>query len=280
MPFPVAAAIAGGSALAGGAIQAASTARQNRLSRDFSREMYDKQYRDSIALWTRQNDYNSPQAQMQRFKAAGLNPNLIYGQGNSGNAGSIPTPDVQAAQFRVPEIGNAVSAAGSEIAQYIDYEIKLAQLDNFKTQNTVLEEEAVLKRAQALSLGTGAARTQFDLDFETEMRPVSADARREQLRKTKAEADLILNNDERAAAMNAQTITESIERVLNLKAQRAVTKQDEIRIRTQIEGVRKDNRLKQFDIELKRLGIQPGDPLWMRLVAQYIAGGKLNPFKN
>lgn len=35
-----------------------------------------------------QNEYNSPQNQMARFKAAGLNPNLIYGQGNPGNQSS------------------------------------------------------------------------------------------------------------------------------------------------------------------------------------------------
>jgi len=32
-----------------------------------------------------QNAYNSPSAQMARFKSAGLNPNLVYSQGNPGN---------------------------------------------------------------------------------------------------------------------------------------------------------------------------------------------------
>lgn len=32
-----------------------------------------------------QNAYNTPQQQMSRFQQAGLNPNLIYGQGNPGN---------------------------------------------------------------------------------------------------------------------------------------------------------------------------------------------------
>lgn len=36
----------------------------------------------------RQNKYNSPASQMERYRAAGLNPNLIYGQGNSGNQAS------------------------------------------------------------------------------------------------------------------------------------------------------------------------------------------------
>lgn len=38
---------------------------------------------NNIALWNMQNAYNTPKAQMARFKEAGLNPNLIYGQTNT-----------------------------------------------------------------------------------------------------------------------------------------------------------------------------------------------------
>jgi hypothetical protein len=46
----------------------------------------------NIEFWKMQNQYNTPAAQMQRLKDAGLNPNLIYGSspaGASGSAGSI-----------------------------------------------------------------------------------------------------------------------------------------------------------------------------------------------
>lgn len=54
-------------------------------------------YQNDLALqnWNRENAYNSPEAQMQRYLAAGLNPNLVYGAGaSSGNAGNIGTPTV------------------------------------------------------------------------------------------------------------------------------------------------------------------------------------------
>lgn len=44
---------------------------------------------NNINLWNMQNEYNTPKNQMLRFKEAGLNPNLIYGQTNT--AGSIAT---------------------------------------------------------------------------------------------------------------------------------------------------------------------------------------------
>lgn len=47
-----------------------------------------------------QNEYNTPSNQMQRFKDAGLNPHLIYGQGTNGNQSS-PTalPDQKLPDF-------------------------------------------------------------------------------------------------------------------------------------------------------------------------------------
>lgn len=44
----------------------------------------------SIEQMNYMNLYNSPAAQMARFKAGGLNPNLIYGQGNPGNQSGTP----------------------------------------------------------------------------------------------------------------------------------------------------------------------------------------------
>lgn len=54
----------------------------------------------NVDMWKMQADYNSPQSQMQRFAEAGLNPNLIYGQGSNGNMSSAPEQGVpQAPDF-------------------------------------------------------------------------------------------------------------------------------------------------------------------------------------
>jgi len=54
---------------------------ENQKARDFSLEM-----------WNKTNEYNSPQAQMDRFVSAGLNPNLIYGDGASTLAQYVGSP--------------------------------------------------------------------------------------------------------------------------------------------------------------------------------------------
>ena len=51
-----------------------------------SLKLMDKQYDMDERAWQRVQDYNTPMMQMKRLKEAGLNPALMYGQGNTGNA--------------------------------------------------------------------------------------------------------------------------------------------------------------------------------------------------
>ena len=39
-------------------------------------------YNRQKEFWNMQNEYNTPTKQVERLKAAGLNPALMYGQGN------------------------------------------------------------------------------------------------------------------------------------------------------------------------------------------------------
>lgn len=143
MPAPlVLPLIAAGASIAGQAINAGTTSATNQSQLSYAREMYDKQRADALADWDRQNKFNSPAAQMARFKEAGLNPNLIYGQMSnapavrSSTAGSYnPTPPQV-------DLGNTANMA---IGQYYDTQLKAAQIDNLKTQGSVLEQESILK---------------------------------------------------------------------------------------------------------------------------------------
>lgn len=73
----------------------------------------------------KQNAYNTPAAQMQRFTDAGLSPNLIYSQGSGGtqqSAASFATPqvDMKLSPMQIPEV----------LGQYQDFELKRNQIDN------------------------------------------------------------------------------------------------------------------------------------------------------
>jgi hypothetical protein len=73
----------------------------NRAQKRTNLEMYDRQRADALADWNRQNQYNAPEAQMKRFKEAGLNPHLIYGQMTT--AQPIKTPDAKSPNYVAPQ---------------------------------------------------------------------------------------------------------------------------------------------------------------------------------
>ena len=73
--------IAGAASLGSTLVNAFSSGNMNKKNRNWQEKM-----------WHMNNEYNTPIMQMQRFKEAGLNPHLIYGQGNSGNSSMASLP--------------------------------------------------------------------------------------------------------------------------------------------------------------------------------------------
>jgi len=80
----------------------------NALQDRRNRELYQMQRADALSDWNMQNAYNSPSQQMQRFKEAGLNPNLIYGQMT--NSPVVRSTEAKPADYVAPQIkGNPVA---------------------------------------------------------------------------------------------------------------------------------------------------------------------------
>lgn len=278
-PMSVAALIGAGSQVGGGLLGSLMTGRQNRRSMDFSREMYERQYRDAIEFWNMQNAYNAPIAQMNRFTRAGLNPNLIYGQGNSGNAGSIPVPSVERPQFDVPPIGQSIADAGQS------YMNAIYDLDIKATQKLLLDAQINDVKAATLNKNANTARTitsdeagKFDLGLKKEVRSITVEGMKEALRKQRIDNSTTLNRDAREAALNSSHLKEAVERMLTMQSERASKAVDRKRaladidrIRKQIEQMDKDGRLKDIEISLREKGINPQDPMWARVLGRILS---------
>lgn len=259
----------------------AATMYANHQNRKFSEKMYQRQYEDSIKFWEMQNAYNTPAMQMQRYQDAGLNPHLIYGQGNSGNASPIPTPDTMPVNHREARIeGNDSSRVAQSLLLNADLRIKNAQADNLEVQNDVIQQDAVLRRWQAERAG-------YDLGFERDTYEYNFDARREAARKIRTETDTMIDRNAREAALNASNIQEAAERMLNMAEQRKSMplergriRADTDRIRENISLMQKEGKLREFEIALRQQGINPSDPLWARYVGMFlsdIADGRVTP---
>lgn len=105
---PISSAISGAFGLAGSALQYS-----------YSKKLQDQQNQFNLDMWNLQNEYNSPAAQMKRFEEAGLNPALIYSQGNPGNATTAPVqgvPDAPEISKDMRELGQAFNIEGLKTA--------------------------------------------------------------------------------------------------------------------------------------------------------------------
>lgn len=74
------------------------------LSQYFTNE---KNYQRQLEMYRENREYNTPKAQMERFKEAGLNPNLIYGMTNT--AQPVAVGNAQAPNFDF--LGNSATSA-------------------------------------------------------------------------------------------------------------------------------------------------------------------------
>lgn len=115
---------------------------ENAIARQHNLDLAHLENDMNIAQWNRENAYNSPAAQMQRYKAAGLNPNMIYGQQNTSaqlsgqlTAGA-PTSAPDMSKFIDLNRGNRLSSMFSklgdvlmQIPMYAE-QVKSARLDN------------------------------------------------------------------------------------------------------------------------------------------------------
>ena len=132
-----------GAALGSAAISGGAGLIGSGLQYFFNKKLAEKQNEYNLNMWKLQSEYNSPQAQMERFRAAGLNPNLIYGQGNNGNMSNAP----QMVTPNAPQIDKQMQRLGD-----------LFNIENLRT----LTANRKKAQAEAQNAQTNANRNQLE----------------------------------------------------------------------------------------------------------------------
>lgn len=94
------------------------------------REMAEYAYSKDLEMWQRQNEYNLPANQMKRMKDAGLNPNLMYGHGTSGQASEMPK--YQSVKSDYSKRQNSFANLMTSLSMWNDFRLRNAQVDKAK----------------------------------------------------------------------------------------------------------------------------------------------------
>ena len=147
-------------------------AQKRAATRAFKRQ---KQFAREVFDYT--NAYNTPKAQMDRLKAAGLNPALMYGQGNVGNAQAM-TASAPMAQVQGPSLAQSTAAG--------------AQISLLNSQRKLNENTALLQMTEAKRKGYGDK--QLGNYFSNELGIMQAEQRQKQ-------ADVNLKAEQQAGIM-------------------------------------------------------------------------------
>jgi len=146
-PVTTAALIGAGASALGSGANIAATSSMNKKTRQWNEKMYQQQRNDAEIAWAKQNSYNSPSEQMARLQAAGLNPQLVYGQGAVANSTSAPdVPSAMPWRAETPDLGIPKIADS-----YFNIKSQQQQLSNQKLQGNLLAIEALSKNADVTS---------------------------------------------------------------------------------------------------------------------------------
>lgn len=134
-------------------------------------------YEKDLEMWNRNNEYNNPAQQMERLRAAGLNPNLVYGNGSVVGNTSGETPKFKAPQINPITNGGFVSDAIQNSMMY-GYQLENAREQNelLKTQNAVKQQEMFETAARTAETYARTARSRFDLELAEELRQYTVQA--------------------------------------------------------------------------------------------------------
>lgn len=241
----------------------------NRAQRKFAQKMYNRQRADALSDWTMQNEYNAPSAQMERLKAAKLNPNLIYGTGvqASGLSGSVraSTPQSYKPEGIQSTVGNAFSA-------YVDTKMKQTQMDTMRSVQEVnnarkaqIDADTVIKGAQKGLIDVTSAARAFKLGLDKSMVGITVDTASAQLDKLRAEKDRIvtdtfykMHEDIRRTMLANTTNREKIQHIALMVAQEFATREgagltmdNRRKIAQEILNLEKQGVLEDLNIQLK-----------------------------
>lgn len=171
----------------------------NRKNRRFAEKMYDRQRNDALADWNAMNAYNSPAAQMERLKEAGLNPSLMYG----GGGGSI----MQSATVRSADMGKyehqpGGTALGPTMAAAANIKLANAQTDNVEAQTEVARADKMNKIIQGANMAYEGEHSKFDLARKNELTKVIFEKGVADLDMVKASIDASVHGNQRAQEMH------------------------------------------------------------------------------
>lgn len=126
--------------------EAAQAQLANQFSADEALKSFQRSSQFQKEMWEKQNEYDSPKAQVQRLVEAGLNPNLFGGDNTAGSVGSAASPSASA---NMPHGTSAIHGSSIPVSPvtYTNPLLESAQIRNLNSQSDKLNSDTDLNKA-------------------------------------------------------------------------------------------------------------------------------------
>lgn len=232
--------------LIGGGLSAAGSLFSNLIgnhqTNSANMELAKYQYKKDLEMWNANNIYNSPEQQMIRLSQAGLNPNLVYGNGSVVGNTSGQLPKYQAPRMEY-HYDNPFANAASVLTAYQNYKKTNAEIDLVNAQ-----VDAV--RQRTINDTLAAKVTELTMPYKGIQEEERFNLIREQAWKEKYER------------MSSSTKLEVLKRTIEDQVKSAALKNSLFT---------KDIDLKRFEIDLRKLGLGQNDNVLYRILGRTLS---------
>lgn len=221
-----------------------ATTANNKKQRKYQDEVYSKTRKDNLSDWDAQNFYNSPAEQMSRFKDAGLNPNLIYGQGNSGSSGgSIEGGTITSDNFQpTPTISNPVQG--------------FFNTQQSRIQNRATEAQIHLLKSQELKVSSDTDTSEYNLGQKKALQEINTGILMEKANQEVSTSGIKSQQHSQEINKTLMSSYDTIERQFggNLQAMKKEMHDASISlIKSKVKTEEQNQTVKKFEIEYAKL---------------------------
>ncbi|AXH77079.1 MAG: DNA pilot protein [Microviridae sp.] len=235
---------------------------QNNLDWDRTLRLRQSDRDWALQDWNKVNAYNHPSQQMQRFREAGLNPNLIYGKGAETTASMIKNTDTKSQSQPAPIAD--YKGMSNAFTDYVNLTQTQAQTDNLHAQAAILKYEMLLKGIEVDDKAIDLGVKQDTYDQTVERAKIENLNRNAERFKTYAEREKI--DWDREKEQDPSFYKDSpYQKKLQAEIENLQANTEHTRILKDI--AKQEEKLKKYESLLRSIDINPHESNWMQLLS-------------
>ncbi|MBA1398116.1 hypothetical protein GHK66_14100 [Staphylococcus sciuri] len=250
-----------GASLLGSALNFGSQRQTNKQNMELAKyqysqakEMQNKEFLYNMDMWNAQNAYNHPTQQMQRLQQAGLNPNLVYGNGSVVGNTTSNYPQYKAPEYKAPHL--TAPQFNFDPYQAVQFGQQLAmqkaQVNMLDAQTAKVEQETKNSALDNIYKTLQNAGMKVDVNTKQRLQEITIQQAIQTLQ-------------------NSQTSQQLMNSEIDLNYFRSkYTDSQRMKLAQEIQNLRQDFDIKGFEYEMNKIGINTKDPTWQRILARIL----------